>query len=93
MSIRAGNTGDAREIFLEFLAVFVNVAFGKFGVDYFPGVSGPESRPTFFESFERKSAGGLGQARPSCELGTHTHALFVRSRFRVVCSAGKFASR
>ena len=27
------------------------------------------------ENFERKSAGGSGQARSFCELGTHTHAL------------------
>ena len=57
-SICAGNTRNPREMFLEFLAFFVDVAFGKFGVDYFPGVSGPESRPTFVA--HRFDAGGVG---------------------------------
>jgi len=55
---RAGNTGNAREMFLDFLAFFVDITFGKFWVDYFPGVSGPESRPTFVA--HRFDAGGVG---------------------------------
>ena len=71
--------------------LFVDVAFGKFGDDYFAGVSGPESRQTFGCSRFRR---GGSQDRPDtpaswalkpmltrgdshpCELGTHTHALF-----------------
>ena len=44
--------------FLDFLAFFVDMILGKFWVDYFPGVSGPESRPTFVA--HRFDAGGVG---------------------------------
>ena len=58
VSNRAGNTGNAREFFLDFLAFFVDMILGEFWVDYFPGVSGPESRPTFVA--HRFDAGGVG---------------------------------
>ena len=53
--------------------LFVVVAFGKFGVDYF--VESFWSRISVdFWSLIVSTRGELGPARPSCELGTPTHA-------------------
>ena len=90
VSNRAGNTGNAREFFLDFLAFFVDITFGEFWVDYFSGsfwsrISADFCRSSFRRggSWDRPDPPASWALQPMltrghlhpCELGTYTHAV------------------